>query len=129
MSDTKGTKRFWAFSPVESAVLVVLLAGLVCAVAIKVVQRTRPAGDGIHVVTVREHFEHRIDLNTATQQELILVPGIGNSRAHKILDYRSKHGRFATVSDLAAVDGFNAKLVDQLSRYLFVDPQDRNGGQ
>ena len=129
MSDTRGARRFWVFSPVESVVLVVLLVGLISAVAIKLVQRTRPAGDGMQVITVREEFQHQINLNTASQQELILVPGIGNSRARKILDYRRKQGRFTMVSDLAKLGGFNPKLVEQLSPYLFVDPQDWDGAQ
>ena len=129
MGDTRGAKQFWAFSPIESAVLVILLVGLVSAVALKIVQRTRPAGQDMRVVTVRDQFAHRISLNTATQQELILVPGIGNSRARKILDYRKKQGCFTMVSDLAKVDGFNAKLVDQLSRYLTIDQQGQGGAQ
>jgi len=125
--ETHGIRRFWFFTPSEAVILLVIVAGLLSAVVIKIVQRTRPAGQGMTVATERQDFSHRINLNTATQQELLLVPGIGVARAQKIIEYRRKQGRFEMVSDLARVDGFTQKLAAQLARYLYVEPRD--GGE
>jgi len=126
-SETKGIRRFWFFTPSEAVILLAILASLLSAVVIKIVQRTRPAGRGITVAAGSQDFRHRINLNTATQQELLLVPGIGVARAQKIIEYRRKQGRFEMVSDLARVDGFTRKLAAQLAQYLYVEPRD--GGE
>ena len=127
MNAPQETKRFWFFSSAESIVLLILLAALLVAVTLKMIQRSRPAGRGLTVVSDTTSVQHRIDLNAASQQELLLVPGIGPARAQKIIEHRREHGRFQTVSDLAAVDGFSERLVSQLGEYLRVRPDDGDG--
>jgi competence protein ComEA len=46
-----------------------------------------------------------VDLNSATQAELETLPGIGAVTAQRILDWRTQHGRFASVSQLQQVSG------------------------
>lgn len=47
----------------------------------------------------------RLDLNTATLAELDALPGVGPVTAQKILDWRERHGRFASVDQLREIDG------------------------
>lgn len=44
-----------------------------------------------------------ININKATQEELESLPGIGKSTATKIIDYRTKNGKFKTIEDLMNV--------------------------
>src|SRR5262249_26085089 len=44
--------------------------------------------------------DHPLDLNTATVDDLDLLPGIGPTTAQAIVDYRTEHGSFRTVDDL-----------------------------
>jgi len=46
-----------------------------------------------------------VDLNTATMEQLDLLPGIGPVTAQSILDWRAEHGAFSTVDELLEVDG------------------------
>ncbi len=46
-----------------------------------------------------------IDINAATADELIALPGVGPATAQAIIDYRSAHGRFGRVEDLLDVRG------------------------
>lgn len=55
-----------------------------------------------------------VNLNTATKEELVAVPGIGPTKAQAIVDHRSAHGPFRSVDDLKGVKGFRAKLVEKL---------------
>src|SRR5437763_1156998 len=48
---------------------------------------------------------HRVELNQANRSELLQLPGVGPSRADKILAYRTAHGGFQRVDDLRAVVG------------------------
>ena len=51
----------------------------------------------------------RVNLNTATLAELDLLPGIGPALAQRIIDHRTKHGRFQTTRDLLKVPGIGPK--------------------
>ena len=47
----------------------------------------------------------RVDLNTAGQDALCTLPGVGEQRARAIIEYREQYGRFAAVEEAAAVPG------------------------
>ena len=61
-----------------------------------------------------------INLNTATSEELQLVPGIGPVTAGKILQMRKSYGSFKSVDDLLAVRGLGPKRLDKMRKYLTV---------
>jgi competence protein ComEA len=55
-----------------------------------------------------------LDLNTATLESLESLPGIGPVTAQKILDYRTQHGAFHSVSELEGVPGIGPSHMAQL---------------
>ena len=59
-----------------------------------------------------------IDLNSASEADLLALPGIGPARARAILAYRRDKGSFAAVSDLGRVSGFGRALVARLTPFL-----------
>ena len=61
-----------------------------------------------------------IDINTATAAELELLPGIGPAKAAEIVDYRTAHGPFQAVDELANVDGISPAMVDDLRGLITV---------
>jgi len=64
----------------------------------------------------------RVDLNTATLEDLIQLPGIGPSLAERILEYRETHGPFHSVEDLLNVKGIGPAKLEQLRPYITVTP-------
>lgn len=61
-----------------------------------------------------------LDLNLASEADLLALPGIGPARARAILAYRREAGPFAAVSELSRVPGFSRSLVARLTAYLTV---------
>jgi len=59
-----------------------------------------------------------INLNTASGEELQLVPGIGPATANKILQMRKSYGAFKSVDDLLAIRGIGAKRLEKMRKYL-----------
>lgn len=55
-----------------------------------------------------------VDLNTATLAELDTLPGVGPVLAQRILDWRTEHGQFASVDQLADVPGIGETRMAQL---------------
>ncbi|WP_026343231.1 ComEA family DNA-binding protein [Nocardia sp. BMG111209] len=62
----------------------------------------------------------RIDLNTATESDLDDLPGVGPSTARAILTWRTEHGRFGTVDQLAEVPGIGPSKLERLRALVTV---------
>ncbi|KQX68899.1 hypothetical protein ASD06_17440 [Angustibacter sp. Root456] len=55
-----------------------------------------------------------LDLNAATPEQLDALPGIGPVLAGRIVDFRSQHGRFASVDELGDVSGIGDAVLERL---------------
>lgn len=56
----------------------------------------------------------RVNLNTATIDELVTLPGIGRSYAQRIVEFREKNGPFKKVEDLLNVRGIGEKTFERI---------------
>ena len=56
----------------------------------------------------------RININTATSQELQTLRGIGPALAQRIVEYRQTSGGFSTVNDLTNVKGIGPKTLEKI---------------
>jgi competence protein ComEA len=61
-----------------------------------------------------------VNLNTADEAQLRLLPGVGPSKARAILEWRAKHQKFSRPEELRRVKGFGQKTVTKLRKYLTV---------
>jgi competence ComEA-like helix-hairpin-helix protein len=78
----------------------------------------RPSSPGTYAPSTGPGVGNLIDLNSASEADLVALPGIGRSRARAILAYRREKGSFAAVSDLGRVSGFGRSLVARLTPFL-----------
>lgn len=64
----------------------------------------------------------RININTATVEELDTLPRIGPSTAQAIVDYRTQNGPFKTVQDIMKVPGIGPATYDLIKNLITVGP-------
>jgi competence protein ComEA len=67
-----------------------------------------------------------LNLNTATKDELVALPGIGPAKAQAIVDYRNQHGPFKSVDEIRKVKGIGEKLFLQIKPELSIGTPARN---
>jgi competence protein ComEA len=63
----------------------------------------------------------RLDINVATEDELVILPGIGPKKARSIVDWRDRNGPFTNVNELTSVHGIGPKTLEGLRQYVCAD--------
>ena len=66
-----------------------------------------------------------VNINTASQKELMTLKGIGESKAKAIIDYRTKN-RFKKKEDIMNVKGIGQGIFDNIKNEIIVTPQPTN---
>ncbi|MDT7695374.1 MAG: competence protein ComEA, partial [Pseudonocardiales bacterium] len=56
----------------------------------------------------------KVDLNRATAEQLDTLPGVGPVTAQRILDWRTRHGRFSSIDQLREIEGIGERRFSQL---------------
>jgi competence protein ComEA len=74
----------------------------------------------ISVLTVNAAEVQKININTATAEELARLKGIGPSHAAKIVAYREKSGPFKMPEDLMQVSGIGQKTFEANQEFIIV---------
>lgn len=62
----------------------------------------------------------KININTATKEQLMQLSGIGATRAEAIIAYRDKQGSFKTCRDLMKVDGIKESVYNKICENITV---------
>lgn len=70
-------------------------------------------------VYAEERME-KLDINTATAEELIRLSGIGEKRAADIITYRETNGGFSCIEDIMQVSGIGEKTFEKIKEEITV---------
>lgn len=60
----------------------------------------------------------KININEADEKQLEKLPGIGPSKAKRIIEYREKNGKFKSLDELLNVNGIGPKTLEKIENYL-----------
>ncbi len=63
-------------------------------------------------------MQGQINVNTATAEELTMLPQIGEATARNIVDFRTANGEFTSVDDLTKVKGIGQAKLNKIKAYL-----------
>ncbi len=85
-------------------------------------------GYGAAATSVQEPQEP-IDVNTASEEQLELIPGIGPAMAQRIIAWREQNGPFERVEDLLNVRGIGTTTLEKLRPYVVVHPKSATRGR
>lgn len=75
----------------------------------------------INILGIEENKENvLININYASFEQLLLLPGIGESYANKIIDYRLNVGLFKTIEDIKLIPGIKDNVFNQIKDKITV---------
>jgi competence protein ComEA len=63
-----------------------------------------------------------VNINSATLDELLTLPGIGEDKANRIIRYREENGPFSSIEEITKVSGIGATTFEKLKNLITVAP-------
>jgi competence protein ComEA len=100
----------------------VLMAALLFCVALSAVVMAgpQPRSEGTAAQAAKE-VTGKVNINTATAEQLESLPGIGPKIAQRIITWRKENGKFQKVEDIMAVKGIGEKKFARLKELITVE--------
>lgn len=89
-----------------------LLGGLIVALAVSLAASAVAAADS------KPTFTGVVNVNTASSEQLQLLPGIGEARARAIVSMRKQNGGFKSLEQLTEVKGIGDAMLERLRPHL-----------
>jgi comEA protein len=63
----------------------------------------------------------KLNINTATAEQIEMLPGVGAAKAKAIIDYRTTNGNFKKIDDLQNVKGIKEKKIEKFKEYIIFE--------
>jgi len=104
------------FTKEEKSVIFTILTGAIAGIFILAFINPKTAD----IETASSLKPLLININQATAEELVKLPGIGPSYAEKIIKYRQENGGFKSAEELQKVKGIGNKKFIKIQRYVTV---------
>ncbi len=87
---------------------------------IYVPSKTESEESGVVSEEVQQQVSNRVNLNTASKEQLLTLPGIGESKAEDIIKYRSTNGKFQKPEDIKKISGIKEAAYNKIKDKICV---------
>jgi len=85
----------------------------------------RPGGSGANTgaeaLPANQPKHGCVNINNATEVQLMELPGIGSVKAKAIIEYRERHGPFRRAEEIIIIDGFSERIYRKLADMICVE--------
>lgn len=71
--------------------------------------------------TAEAESDDRVNINTATAEQLMTLPGIGQSKAESIISFREEHGAFGSVEEIMNIEGIKEGVFSKIKDRIKVN--------
>lgn len=109
----------------EKLVLLVIITILILGLIVRYYQKQSVSVNliegGFTVDSGPSEIFTRININEADEGTLAMLKGVGPSLAKRIVDYRTKNGRFGSIEELKKVKGIGEKLLNHIKDEVSVE--------
>ena len=68
-----------------------------------------------------EQIEGKVNINTATEAQIALLPGLGPKLATEVVNYRTNNGGLKTIEDIKKVSGVGDKKFEKIKDYVVLE--------
>lgn len=72
-------------------------------------------------IVTEQQTDERINLNTATEEQLMTLPGIGQAKAKSIIAWREANGGFTQIEDLMKIEGIKEGIYSKIESSIRVN--------
>jgi competence protein ComEA len=80
----------------------------------------KPGAKG--AVKINKFKDGKLNLNAASKEDLVKIPGISPELADSILQQRKENGEFVDIQELLDIEGVDNKLLRQLKKKIYLEP-------
>ena len=85
------------------------------------VVETHTVSDDTFILRGESHIDGRININSASAEELMELEGIGETISQRIVDFRAENGPFLTAESIMLVSGIGEKLFNDIADLICVE--------
>lgn len=71
-------------------------------------------------VNLNQKQSNLININKATKEQLMTLPGIGETKAQDIINYRNTNGAFGTIEDIKNISGIKDSAFNKIKEFITV---------